>query len=214
MNEIIQGRKIDPEQPMVALTFDDGPSEYTDRILNVLERYDGRATFFVRGDFVVEHGHTVVRANKMGNEIGGHTWTHPDLTQLSEDEVRKEIGDTQAAIMSAIGHAPAIFRPPYGEVNGITKKVCREMDLAVINWSLDTWDWQTLNTDAIYNEVMDAIEDRDIVLFHDQYDTTAEAAENFIPELTAQGYQLVTVSELFHYSQKKLKAGQVYDDAY
>jgi peptidoglycan/xylan/chitin deacetylase (PgdA/CDA1 family) len=205
---------INPDNLMLALTFDDGPSEYTDRILDALEKHNARATFFVRGDFLAEHPQIVQRAEKLGNEIGGHTWNHPDLTQLPEEEVRKEIGDTQAKLKEVLGHSPVIFRPPYGEVNGITKKVCREMGIAIINWSLDTWDWQTLNTDAIYNEATDAIEDRDIVLFHDQYDTTAKAVERLLPELSAKGYQMVTVSELFRYCGKQMKAGQVYDDTY
>ena len=207
-------KSIDPENLMLALTFDDGPSEHTDRILDALEKHNACATFFVRGDFLAEHPQIVQRAEKLGNEIGGHTWNHPDLTQLTEEEVRKEIGDTQKKLIEVLGHPPVIFRPPFGELNGITKKVCREMGLALINWSLDTWDWQTLNTDAIYNEAMDAIEDRDIVLFHDQYDTTAEAVERLLPKLVEKGYQMVTVSELFRYCGKQMKAGQVYDDTY
>ena len=210
----IETKSIDPNKPVVAFTFDDGPSEFTGRILDALEKNGVHATFFMRGDFVEEHPQIVARVSQMGHELAPHTWNHPDLTELTEDEVRKEIKDTQDAITAITGHAPVIFRPPYGSINGIGKKVCRELGLAVINWSLDSWDWQTLDADAVYNEVTDAVKDRDIILCHDQYDSTAEAAERILDTLTAQGYQFVTVSELFRYAEKTLKPGQVYDDAW
>ena len=201
---------IDPSKPMIALTFDDGPSKYTPQILDLLETYDCRATFCVIGNLVDARRETVKRAFDLGCEVIGHSWDHRDLTKLTADEIKAELLDTSAVIESATGAVPMMYRPPYGAVNDTLKNTSAELGYAIIYWSVDTLDWETRNADQVYSAVMSNAGDRAIVLCHDLYGSTAEAMERVIPALIAKGYQLVTVSELMYYSGKTLNPGTVY----
>ncbi|MCL2344167.1 MAG: polysaccharide deacetylase family protein, partial [Firmicutes bacterium] len=202
---------IDPHQPMLALTFDDGPSKNTDHILDLLEQNGAHATFCVLGDLVGSGREAVLRAYTLGDEVIGHSWDHKDLTKLSYDQIASELSKTSAKLESVLGVAPpALFRPPYGAVNGAMKTVARDLGYAMIYWSVDTLDWKTKNTDAIYAAVMSGASDGAIILCHDRVGETADAMERAIPDLIAQGYQLVTVSELIENSGKAFEAGTVY----
>jgi peptidoglycan/xylan/chitin deacetylase (PgdA/CDA1 family) len=201
---------IDPASPMIALTFDDGPSKYTSQILDILERYDVRATFCVLGNLVNARSDVVQRAADLGNQVIGHSWNHSNLSKLSADEIRAQLSETNNIIESVTGIAPSIFRPPYGAYNNTVKDISRELGLAILYWSVDTLDWKTRNADAIFNAVMKDVSDRAIILHHDLYGSTAEAMERVIPELIAQGYQLVTTSELLLQSNDTLEAGRIY----
>ena len=205
-----QSGDIDPSKPMIALTFDDGPSKYTPQILDILEKYGCRATFCVVGNYVDARKDTVKRASDLGCEVIGHSWDHRDLSKLSAEEIKKEIDDTSAVIESATGTSPRMYRPPYGAVGGAVKSTSAELGYAMIYWSVDPEDWKTRNADAVYSAVMSHISDRAIILSHDLYGTTADAYERIISELLSKGYQLVTVSELMYYSNRTLEAGVVY----
>ena len=205
-----QSGDIDPSKPMIALTFDDGPSKYTSKVLDTLEKYGCHATFCTVGNLVNARADTVKRASDLGCEVIGHSWDHRDLTKLSEEEIKKELEDTRAAIEAATGVSPRLYRPPYGAVNDTLRSVSAELGDAMICWSVDSEDWNTKDADAVYSSVMSHVSDRAIVLSHDLYGTTADAYERIIPELLSQGYQLVTVSELMYYCDKTLEAGKVY----
>ena len=205
-----QSGEIDREKPMIALSFDDGPSGHTSRVLDTLERHGARATFFTVGKLLEDWRETVVRAAGLGCEIAGHSWDHKDLTSLSEERIKQQILDTSSAIEAITGVGTRIFRPPYGAVNSRVKKVSGEVDAAMIFWSVDPRDWQVRDADAVYRAVMESVQDRDIIILHDTYGTTADAAERLIPELIDQGYQLVTVSELMSYAHESLEAGTIY----
>lgn len=186
-------RKIDKNKKMVALTYDDGPSIYTPRILKILKENDSVATFFVVGNRVPTYSDTVKTACDMGCEIGNHTYEHKCLTRLSEAQVKSQISKTNRAVKKVIGKAPVIMRPTGGATNTNVKKW---VDMPSIIWSIDTLDWKTRNADSTKRAVLDHVKDGDIVLMHDLYSATATASETIIPELVKQGYQLVTVSEL------------------
>lgn len=205
-----RSNQIDPEKPMVALTFDDGPSIHTEKILDLLEQYDSRATFFVIGNLVESRRETIERAFDMGSEIMGHSWDHRNLTKLSAREISTQVTDTANAIESVTGLRPQMYRTPYGAVNDRVRDVSGELGFAIISWSVDPRDWQTRNTDAVHAAIMRNVKDRAIILSHDLYGTTADAMERVIPELLELGYQLVTVSELMFYSDITLEAGVVY----
>lgn len=203
-------RVIDPGKPMVALTFDDGPSYiYTSRIVNVLKKYDGRATFFVLGcklgDVKVQS--LVKKSFAYGNEIASHTYNHKQLSTLSAEDIKWESEATKSAIKKITGSNPLLTRPPYGACNDSVKA---NVDTPLILWSIDTRDWQTRNADSTVNSVLQSVQDGDIVLMHDIYDATASAAEGLIPELINRGYQLVTVSELATYKKAELLQGKRY----
>ncbi|MCL2461393.1 MAG: polysaccharide deacetylase family protein [Defluviitaleaceae bacterium] len=202
--------KIDPSKPMVALTFDDGPSKYTAKILDLLEKYDARATFCVIGNLAESRKDTILREVDLGCEVIGHSWDHRDMTKLSVSQIKAEILDTNEIIESITGVAPSMYRPPYGAVNNTMKQVSKDLGFSLINWSVDTLDWQSRNANAVYNAVMKDTKDRSIILCHDLYGSTADAMERVIPKLIAQGYQLVTVSELIKYSGGTFEAGKVY----
>ena len=204
-------RKIDPTKPMLALTFDDGPSEVTDRILRVLAEYNGRATFCVIGNKVDAYPDVIKRTIAGGNEIACHTWSHPKLINLSYANIKSQIERTNAAVRVITGgYEIKVLRPPYGSVNKNVRSVCAELDMVIAHWELDTKDWSTRSTSKTYRAIMKGAANGLIVLCHDLYETTAAAAEQAIPELVAQGYQLVTVSELLSFHKNGATPGTVY----
>ena len=186
-------RKIDKNKKMVALTYDDGPSIYTPRILKTLKENNSVATFFVVGNRVPMYSDTVKKAYDMGCEIGNHTYEHKSLPNLSETEVKRQISKTNKEVKKAIGEKPVIMRPTGGATNTNIKKW---VGMPSIIWSVDTLDWKTRNAQSTKNAVLNHVRDGDIVLMHDLYESTAKASQTIIPALVERGYQLVTVSEL------------------
>ena len=206
--KLLLARKIDPEKPMIALTFDDGPHDiYTARILDALKKYGGKATFFVLGQRVGSHSKILNRMIEEGNEIGNHSYSHPLLTTSTVEKIKREIAKTQEAVFRSTGFTPKLVRPTYGAVN---QTVRATIHYPMIRWSVDTEDWKSKNVDKIVKEAMKGAKDGAIILMHDVYPTTAKAAEKIIQKLTKQGYQLVTISEMFKYRGNGLKAGKEY----
>lgn len=187
---------IDPNKPMVALTFDDGPnSRYTPKILDILEENHVKATFFVIGQQISSHEDVIKRMTHNGNQIGIHTFTHRDLTKLTDKQIQDEINQT-AQTLSQLNYTPTVVRPPYGSYN---QHIIDLIEYPLILWNIDTRDWESLNTKSIVNLVKENIKDGDIILFHDMYPTTVEAIKTIVPYLLKEGYQLVTIDELQNY---------------
>ncbi len=202
---------IDPSKPMIALTFDDGPhTEITNRILNVLEAYNSHATFFVVGNRLKNARTTVERTYALGCEIGNHSYSHAKFTSGNKKLITSEIEKTNEALKSIIGVGTSLVRTPGGRR---TDNILKHIKYPVILWNIDTRDWDSRNKEKIVKKVLGKVKDGDIVLMHDLYESTAEAVEIIVPELINQGYQLVTVSELFAAKQQKLKKGKVYGSA-
>jgi peptidoglycan/xylan/chitin deacetylase (PgdA/CDA1 family) len=186
-----------PEDKVIALTFDDGPSKYTEQILDILAQYDGKATFFVLGMKVWNNRQTVRNIIGQGSEIAGHSWHHYNLTALEEQEIKDQITYTDNAIYQVTEiRPPKFFRAPYGAFDDIVKEAAREAGAAFIQWSIDPRDWRERDADYIYDYIMERAESGNIILCHDIYESTAEAMERVIPDLIEQGYRLITVSEL------------------
>ncbi len=186
-------RKIDKNKKMVALTYDDGPSIYTPRILKTLKENNSVATFFVVGNRVPMYSDTVKKAYGMGCEIGNHTYEHKILTRADAAGIRNQVSWTNVAVKKITGTAPIVMRPPGGAVNNMVKS---QTGMPMILWSIDTLDWRTRNAASTKTAVLDHVKDGDIVLMHDLYEATANASTTIIPTLVERGYQLVTVSEL------------------
>ena len=201
------GRTLDKTKPAVALTFDDGPSNQTGRILDALEKDGGLATFFLVGDRVEKYAETAQREYASGCLVGTHMYSHTKLTDMTAAEVENELNQCSAIHLSVIGAQPSVARPPYGSTNATVREA---VNLPLVNWSLNSNDWETRDADRIYNDVMNNIQDGDIVLFHDLKDFSASAIERIVPALTKQGYQLVTVQELFELKGRTLEPGVVY----
>lgn len=189
-------RVIDPTKPMVALTFDDGPSTHTERLLNIFAQHGGKGTFFVVGNLIEGNEDTLKKIAFEQHEIGNHSWNHRQFTKLGTEELTDQIMNTKAKIYDVTGVNTCLVRPPYGSYNDHTKSVADYLEVKLVNWTLDTLDWKTKDANAVYNAIMNNVKDRDIILCHDLHKTTVDAMEEVIPALIAEGYQLVTVSEL------------------
>jgi peptidoglycan/xylan/chitin deacetylase (PgdA/CDA1 family) len=198
---------VDPAKPMVALTFDDGPSKYTAEIVALLEKYDVHATFFQLGNLMTSYPEAEKAIMDQGSEISSHTWDHRNLTKLSASEIRDELNNTNSTIESISGSKSTLFRPPYGSMNSSVKSIAKELDLIAVLWSVDPEDWRYKNADKVYNNIMSNLKDGDIILCHDIYSSTQKAMERVIPDILAQGYQIVTVSTLLSYTDKSIVAG-------
>ncbi len=182
----------------VALTFDDGPGPETGKVVEALNKVKGAATFFEMGNSIDEYPQTTVLVAASGFEIGNHSVTHPDLATLGTDSIQREIGGNNEKIKKLIGRSPLMLRPPYGDHNSAVDEIAGSLDLAIVNWSVDTEDWKTKSTSATEEKVAkDApIYTEPIVLMHDIHDFTVAAVPTIVSSLTEQGYKLVTVSEL------------------
>lgn len=201
---------IDPDKPMVALTFDDGPGRGTTAILDLLEQYDVRATFFVLGLCLEQQAQAekLQRAYDMGCAIGSHTYDHISFKKLSAEEIREQLARTNQMLTELIGSPATLIRPPYGHVTDAAREAA---DAPFIHWSIDTEDWRSRDAQSVIEEVQEKVQDGDIILMHDIYPSTAEACETLIPWLLEQGYQLVTVPELMDAKGVELENGMSYN---
>jgi peptidoglycan/xylan/chitin deacetylase (PgdA/CDA1 family) len=191
---------IDPSRKMLALTFDDGPGVLTPKVLDVLKKYGARATFFVIGRQVPTYAAIVQREVKEGNEVGNHTWSHPNLTRLSYISMQQQIDDTQRAVQAATGgYTPSLMRPPEGAYNAAVAGFLQSHGLRMQLWSVDTLDWLNRDAQVVYGRIMAGAADGKVILVHDIHPTSVDAVTRAIPDLVAQGYQLVTVSQLNQY---------------
>jgi len=201
---------IEATRPIIAMSFNAAPgSAYFNRLLDLFERYNVRGTFSVPGNLVSIDQSSLVRASLNGNEIIGQSWNHRNLAKLSEDEVRRQILDTAEAIRSVTGISSNLFRTPFGEVNDLIRSVSSDLGFTIVNWNLDTMDWRYEDADTIIYNVLESIQDRDIILSHANYATTLEVYTRLIPILISNGFQFVTVSELFQWSQIIIEPGEV-----
>ena len=201
---------IDPSKPMVALTFDDGPSQYTWPIVTALQEHNARATFFLVGDRVATHQAAIEFTQANHNEIASHSFSHADLGKSTEEEILSQIQKTDKALQEQHQYTPTLFRVPYGERNATVLEILRQQGKPVIGWSVDPRDWESQDKDAIVSHVLSHVKDGDIVLMHDLYKPTADAVAELVPALQAKGYQLVTVSELLQYKGIDATPGTYY----
>lgn len=201
--------KIDPNRPVIALTFDDGPGDRTGELLDQLEKYDAKATFFMLGQKVSSYPDEIKKMKEIGCELGNHSYDHPNLAKLSADGVKKQIGDTNSKIQAIVGEGASVMRPPYGAISATLKA---NAGMPLILWNIDTLDWKTRNAKTTVDMVMKNAKDGDIILMHDIHTESVDAAIELIPKLLEKGYQLVTVSELAAYKNVTLENGEKYTD--
>lgn len=190
-------RQIDPARPMVALTFDDGPyTPVTGRILDALQLVNGRATFFVVGSRIDGREEILRRIAESGCELGNHTYDHVTLRGMQASEIRAQLEKADEKIFEVTGQSTTVLRPPGGMYDRTLSSVCQK---PVALWTIDTLDWKHQNADTSVQRVLSTVKDGDIILMHDLFFPTADAAEMLIRELSARGFQLVTVTELATY---------------
>lgn len=180
----------------VALTFDDGPGPHTTRLVGMLTSKGARATFFMQG-VAIQANPGVARlvANTPGMEIGNHSASHPQLTAVSSDRLRREVVGNHATIKSVTGKDVTVFRPPYGARNNGVDAMAAQAGESVILWDVDTLDWRTRSASAT-RQAANRATPGSIILMHDIHGSTVDAVPGIITDLQAKGYTLVTVSEL------------------
>ena len=200
---------VDPEKPMIALTYDDGPSVVTPLILDTLEANGARATFYMVGNRMNKHVSTIQRMRDLGCEFGNHTWNHIYLTSYSQSVIHSNLNQMDSNLQEIAGMRSTTVRPPGGFVNDSVRSALASYGVPAIMWSIDTLDWKTRNAQATIDTVLNQVRDGDIILMHDLYEATAAASAVLIPELINRGYQLVTVSELAAY-RGGMQPGQSY----
>ncbi|WP_176611344.1 polysaccharide deacetylase family protein [Actinomadura sp. WMMB 499] len=191
-------RKIDcARSKCVALTFDDGPVPGTAELLDVLDANGVRATFFVVGEKAAEHPELVRREYLAGHEIGNHSYTHADLGEASKERVVSELRRTQDVIRSATGLTPVLLRPPYGSMSKTLEREARRMGLAQVLWSVDPQDWSERDSGSVEKKIVEGVRPGGVVLMHDIHGSSVDAVPDIIERLRDDGYEFVTVSELF-----------------
>lgn len=191
----------------IALTFDDGPSDYTEELLDGLELYGARATFFVIGSKAEKNPEIVKRAHEDGHLIGNHTYSHIDFYESSLTEIEEDIQKGSDVIEQITGERPLFLRAPYGNVTFLQLK---QLDCFFVHWSSSTLDWFREEEEYIYKRIMKKAKDGAIILMHDTREVTVKAVLRAIPELQEQGYELVRVDELLSRNGDKLKMGVPY----
>lgn len=178
----------------IALTFDDGPhAEYTPRLLDGLKERNVRATFFLMGQNIPGNEDLIRRMQEEGHLIGNHSYRHVQLTREGEETVCEAVEKTSNMIAQITGQAPQYLRPPYGDWSEGLE--CR-LDLTPVFWSVDSLDWKLRNTSKIIRRVEKAAGEGDIILMHDIFQTSVDAALALVDDLQKQGYEFVTVDEL------------------
>ncbi len=191
----------------IALTFDDGPSDYTEELLDGLEVYDAKVTFFVVGKTAEKKPEIVERAHEDGHLIGNHTYSHIDFYKSSLSEIEEDINKGADVIKEITGKKPLFLRAPYGNVNFIQLK---QLNTFFIHWSTSSYDWFKEDEEYIYKRIMKEAKDGEIILLHDTKEVTVKAVLRAIPELQEQGYEFVRVDELLSRNGAKLKMGVPY----
>lgn len=196
--EVYQSVKTDSMK--IAITFDDGPHPYlTEQILEILDRYGVKATFFMVGVNVINYPDAARAVLADGHEVGNHTYSHSHLKKMSENELSRELGLCEDALEELCEYRPHLFRPPEGAVNTYVEHCTENNDYTLILWSLDTRDWENKNTEQIVDIVLSQVEPGDIILMHDyigKHSKTPEALEILLPKLLEKGFEPVTVSQL------------------
>ncbi|MEE1313445.1 MAG: polysaccharide deacetylase family protein [Lachnospiraceae bacterium] len=199
-------KTVDGTKPMVALTFDDGPSQFTDDIVKILEKHHSAGTFFEVGSRIADFEEETQAVVDSYSELANHTYSHQILTKVGTSEIKSQTERCTEVLKKAGETNRILFRAPGGGVNDAVKQ---NISMPIILWSVDTLDWKSRNAQSVYEKATANIEDGDVILMHSLYESTYEAVKNIVPTLKEQGYQLVTVTDLIEF-RGGAKDGQVY----
>ena len=197
-------------QKIVALTFDDGPGPYTERLLDELKARKARATFFVLGTRVSSYPKLIRRMAAEGHVVGNHSNAHNMLNRMDLVGVRNEMGKCAEKIEKLLGYRPCVMRCPGGNSSDTVKQYAKEAGIPIINWGVDTRDWESKNKDAILKVAKANIKDGSIVLLHDIHKVSVDATIELMDWLIEEGYTLVTVPELLYARRGGMEAGKTY----
>lgn len=189
-----EGKNMQEEKKKVALTFDDGPHPvYTPEMLDLLKEKNVKATFFLLGEQVEQYPDIVKRMNDEGHLIGNHSYKHEQLSKLSSVQACSQVNRTNELIYAITGKYPEYLRPPFGDWKD---RLDCEVNMVEVLWDVDTLDWSSQNKDKVVSKVMKNVEEGDIILMHDSYESTVKATAEIIDRLQKDEYEFVTVDEL------------------
>lgn len=182
------------EHPKVAITFDDGPSTvYTEILLDGLKERGVRATFFLTGREIQYSKNVVKRMSDEGHIVGNHTYSHIDLKRTDYAKAKEEIEKTNECIKKVTGKTPKYIRPPYGDWDD---RLLEETDMSIVLWSVDPEDWKDQNAEIVARRVIKSTKPGDVILLHDIFKTSVEAALIIVDELQNEGYEFVTIDKI------------------
>ena len=184
------------DKKVIALTFDDGPSKYTEKLLDTLKEKDVKATFFLLGYKIENRIDTVKRMSDEGHNIGIHGYTHKLFTKLTEEEINYEIETSRDILENIIKDKVELIRVPYGATNTLTNEAIEKHELTSILWNIDSKDWKLKNCKKVTKRVVSAAKDKKIILMHDTYLPSVNAASEIIDELKKEDFCFVTIKEL------------------
>jgi peptidoglycan/xylan/chitin deacetylase (PgdA/CDA1 family) len=207
---LVKEIEVDPNKPMVALTFDDGPAIYnTMEIVDKLKEYDSAATFFILGYRLDDKAEILNAIIESGSEIGGHSYDHKKMIDLDENELMMQLTLVRDIVKNKTdnNYEIKLFRPPYGAIDDTLKE---KSPYPLILWDHDTYDWKVKKPKKIIGNVINNLNDGSIILLHDIHQFTKEAVLELIPMIKEKGYQIVTVSQMFEAKGIELKPGEVY----
>lgn len=207
--------KLDPDRKLIAFTYDDAPASNLENLLAVYTAYNeanpdciATATLFCNGNRIDEtFSHTLRSALALGFELGNHTFSHPDLSKLSIENIASEIDQTDGILSKLDGKPRHLFRAPYGK---ISDQVQKQVQTPILNWTIDTLDWKGKTAQEIYDSVWEQKYAGAIVLMHDGYENTVTAMKTLLPDLKEAGYQAVTISQMSKAHDCPLRVGSVY----
>ena len=193
-------RSVQTDTMKIAITFDDGPHPHlTARILDILDRYGVRATFFMVGENIENYPEAAREVIRRGHEIGNHTYSHRNLLGLCQAAVGEEIEHCEDALEELCEYRAHLFRPPQGGLTPLVEQYSELGDYTLVLWSLDTRDWESKSREQITHAVLSHVQAGDIILMHDYIGTnsqTPEALELILPKLLERGFEPTTVSDL------------------
>lgn len=191
--------KVDRPERWMAISFDAmWGTDYTDELLDILDRYQVKATFFLGGYWVEKYPEYVKKIHSRGHDVGNHSYSHPHMAGLSKAAIRQELERNHANIRQLIGEDPFLFRPPFGEYNNAVVEIASELGYYTVQWSIDSLDWKDVSADFIVNRVVSQAGPGEIVLLHNNGKNTAKAVARFIPILQQKGYRIVPISQLIY----------------
>lgn len=187
------------EEKICALTFDAAWDDSdTDRLIEILDKYDAKATFFVVGTWAEKYSESVRKFSQAGHEIANHSDTHPHINNLSEQKISEEIKGCDDKIENITGKRPTLFRGPYGEYNNTVIEAAENLGHKVIQWDVDSLDWKELSVDEISERVLSRIKPGSIMLFHNGVKNTPDALEVILSQLKKDGYKVVAASDIVY----------------
>lgn len=190
---------VETDEMKIAISFDAAwGDQYTKQILDILDKYNVKTTFFLVGFWVDRYPDMVKEIAKRGHEIGNHSTNHPHMTKLSQNQIIEELKKTEDKIKKITGQRTILFRPPFGDYNDRLVRTCRDNGYYVIQWDVDSLDWKELGVEPVVDRVLRNVKKGSIVLFHNNAKYVTKYLPIVIEKLQASGYKIVPISELIY----------------